>query len=156
LGFTLVELMIAITIIALLGGIITAVGLSAQVNAKRRTTRVTLKALDVIMKEYIDAGNPEPIAPPPNDEAMQTTYWVKALRASPDIAKKLSGYVKDKDNSGVMVVFDSFGTPIKYVRATTVNSDGTGNIIKPGYFQSAGPNRAFENPGDDLFSTDPQ
>jgi len=142
--------MIVITIIAILGGVLTAVGLSMQVRAKSRTTRVTLKALDEIMKEYIDAGNPEPVAPPSADE---TTYWVKALRASPDIAKKLSGYVKDKDNSGVMVVLDSFGTAIKYVHAEPDNNNT--KVIKPGYFQSAGPDRMHDT-NDDLFSTDPQ
>ncbi|MCL2645995.1 MAG: type II secretion system GspH family protein [Phycisphaerales bacterium] len=157
-GFTLIELMIVAAVIIVLAGITLAVGISAKHGAGIRKTKETLQALDGIMKDYLAAGNPEPVASPPAPvNNPDQTVWVQALRTSPDLANKLAGFTTKMTNNGYLTILDAFGNAIGYVP-----SKSTGNTVTtPGYFQSAGPDGLFgdsngHNGADDIFSMDPQ
>jgi prepilin-type N-terminal cleavage/methylation domain-containing protein len=180
-AFTLIEMLVVIAIIAILMVTIVAIGSGVRAKAARSSTLATLHTLQGLMKDYLDAGNPEPQVPAPwpystspipsqyvqTNPASDVCNWVIALNSNPDIAKKLAALPSSTDadssppplpplNPAHKTILDAFGTPIRYVPAA-----GT----KEGYFMSAGPDRNFSNVtpapasplrADEIFSTDPQ
>jgi prepilin-type N-terminal cleavage/methylation domain-containing protein len=111
--------------------------------------------------------------------------WVLAMQAVPELKRKVESLTLGRDiavdatvnGSGGpstpyygknratgegtrTVVVDAWGTPIRYVPSQL---DGSGNMVKQGYFMSAGPDGKFYTAitgapakNDDVFSTDPQ
>jgi type II secretory pathway pseudopilin PulG len=172
-AFTIIEILVVVGIIVILAAITVSVGSSVKTNAAIRSTHVTLKTLEGVMKDYLAAGNPEPTPPatwpyptttPPGSYAPTTPAsdpinWVIALRANPEYSKKLDALPHGQDIAATpnVVILDAFGTPIRYVPYNSTTK-------KEGYFQSAGPDRLFTTESspptpaplpDDLYSTDP-
>jgi len=170
-GFTLIEMLVVIVIIAILIGAVVAIGAQVRAQATRRATLAELRVLDGAMKDYLAAGNAEPAicstTPPPtvtwpygtNPPAayVRTTpesdvyNWVIALKSTPDTAKKIAGFSFDTDvaasptNGTHATLLDAYGTAIRYIpsQAATANTPA-----KEGYFMSAGPDGRFsmQNP----------
>jgi prepilin-type N-terminal cleavage/methylation domain-containing protein len=121
-GFTLIEILVVISIIIILVGTVLAIGTQMRTAAQIRQTKVTLNTLKLAMKDYLDAGNPEPA------DNSATDYYTKFLSV-PSCKKVLSG-MPAAQNGGTQVL-DAFGNAIIY-RASAAG--------KQWYFQSAGPN----------------
>jgi type II secretory pathway pseudopilin PulG len=170
-AFTLIEMLVVIVIIMILIGAVVAVGSMVRANATRRSTLAQLHVLDGAMKDYLDAGNPEPAATPtaswpyqasssnaaqwyPTNPPSDLFNWIIALKSDPRTAKKLENMTTDTDASfpysGAAVthtlILDGYGTPIRYVPS---------NGSTPGYFISAGPDSKFSNSVDSSGSTTP-
>ena len=178
-GFTLIEILVVVAIILIVASIVMAVGVSSKNNAHLRNTKTALKTLDGLMKEYLAAGNPEPqpATTPPTwvqansgfawtKPASDAVNWVKAFRASPQIAAKLSNLTTGTTSNGDIVILDSFGIGLRYVPSQT----NSGIVTQDGYFMSAGADRMWSmedwsaegasapaqpRVADEIFSTDP-
>jgi prepilin-type N-terminal cleavage/methylation domain-containing protein len=164
-GFTIIEIMVVIAIIVILAAITVSVGKSVKTNAQIRSTHLTLKTLEGLMKDYLAAGNPEPDNPlatgyaanvlmSATNPASDPTRWVKALLncdsstsstgavSKGPIAKSLGnlsqGSITDPDvgANSTTVILDSWGTPIRYVPYNATTK-------AEGYFVSAGPDHQF-------------
>lgn len=138
-GFTLIEILVVISIIIILVGTVLAIGTQMRTAAQIRQTKVTLNTLKLAMKDYLDAGNPEPL------DNSATDYYTKFLSV-PSCKKVLSGMPA----AGGTQVLDAFGNAIVY------HASSAG---KQWYYQSSGPNGVMGTitvpDNDDIFSYDP-
>jgi prepilin-type N-terminal cleavage/methylation domain-containing protein len=132
-GFTLIEILVVISIIIILVGTVLAIGAQVRVKSQIHQTKVTLKALDSALKEYMATGGAEPAD-------ASTTDFVTKFNTIPACKRILGGL------PGGGTVSDGFGNAIIYHQATSMS--------KPGYFQSNGPN-GLPNDSDDIFSYEP-
>ena len=185
-GFTLIEVLVVVTIILMVAGILLAIGAGARTSAKRRSTLATLKLLDACMQDYLKT-HPEPLLPSPwplvytssNKPAYDNltitgpastcgsdlTNWVARLMADNEIAPRLGNLPMGKDiqNPPSNVILDAWGAPIRHIPSGATNA-GSLVPISIGYFLSAGPDGRFRNstnaaagwPQDDIVSTDPE
>jgi prepilin-type N-terminal cleavage/methylation domain-containing protein len=126
-GFTLIEVMVVVGIIVILAGIMVAVGVAVKRTAAERSTKAALTTLDSAMTLFLK-DHPEP----------STANWLAALQSYPDSAAVLR-----KLKATSTGVPDGYGNNIKYIPSVPG--------VKPGYFQSSGPDGQMGNT-DDLFS----
>ncbi len=131
-GFTLVEILIVISIIVILVATVMAIGTNIRAGAQIRQTKLTLTTLQAALDKYINEGNAQP-----GDNS--ATDFVGKFRSTPDIWKVVEKL--PTQGSGASVSFnDGFGTPIKYFTGNSTSAGAIKNQSdKNGYFVSGGP-----------------
>ena len=142
-GFTLIEILVVVSIIVILATIGVVIGMQVVRGASERATKATLKSLDGAMGEFLK-DHPEP-----ND-----TNWVPALQSYPSSAAVLSKQ-KLSGSGATQIVLDSYGTKIRYIPSKTVPVEMPAWTQKPqGFFWSYGNDGATggAKSTDDLFS----
>ena len=143
-GFTLIEIMVAVAIIAVLAAIGLAVGVSVKRNASMNSTKATLNTLQGLMSRFlVDHSD----GPPPKGLSGETA-WVQALSA---FSSKDMESLPSSGSGASKKILDGWGNPIAYV---PMNWDPQGRAIsslingKPGLFYSYGPDGIADNDDD--------
>src|SRR4051812_48275037 len=83
-AFTLIEMLVVIFILLILASAVVAVGSQFKASSARKSTLLTLKTCDLIMKDYIAAGHTEPSAETPaNWSYSPDSPWTHAYAGNP-------------------------------------------------------------------------
>ena len=140
-AFTMVEILIVISVIIILASIGMFVGRRLSDSAKERNTKAAFAALTAAMSHFLK-DHPEP-----ND-----LNWVAVLRSDPDGARAI-GKLKTSGSGATLVVLDGYGNPIHFIPSKTLGNLPTAR------FHSYGPNGITGAPNtaaskDDLYSED--
>lgn len=151
-GFTLVELMISVAIVAILAGIGISTYSNAQAVARDAQRRETLNNLATALETFKTATGAYPITPPSawyGSDPAETRFpnnngnWIPGL--APDYIKQLP-----KDPKGGLSTFTACGPPGSYLREYLYRSeDGKGYKL----LSHCGPERAkMSDPTDPLYA----
>jgi len=128
-GFTLIEVMVVVSIIVILAAIGIAVGAAVRRKSAETATKNTLESLRQAMNSYL-TDHPEPSA----------ANWLQALKADPKIASAIAtlpGVNPPPSNPPIPPeVDDGYGGKIVYIPST----DARRSSFKSGVFQSFGAN----------------
>jgi prepilin-type N-terminal cleavage/methylation domain-containing protein len=150
-GLTLVEIMVAITIIALLVAGLYSVSNYVETQSKIRLTKSTIEVLCTALEQYHDFdGNFPDITvasdyPATCDTFIERLYYKLSL--APDAKKILNqispSLIKDADNDKYAEIVDAWETNFKY---SYTSGDNFPLVI------SAGPDKDFNKTADNISS----
>jgi len=151
-GFTLVEMLVVLGIVAMLAGIVTVVTLRVDSQAKEGALANIFTVIKGALREYFEFTGGFP-AQPVRDSANAAAHMELMYReldlvpASREILKGVNGtLVKDyKKQPDVPKIYDPWGTVLDYVYTPGSKGDTFPELI------SAGPDRKFGT-GDDFSS----
>lgn len=128
-GFTLIEILVTISIIALLLGISAFGVIKVQQGAQRNRVKAMFESLHGAQTNYQSANQSRIIHD--GGALSSSEYFVFACLQHPDSAEAMKSatngpdtYV-DKDGDGNFEILDPWGTPILYIAIN--NADGTAN-----------------------------
>ncbi len=117
-GFTLIEMLIVISIITILGGLVLVAIGAARRTSKEKATEAIIKQLEAALMRYESDFQDYPPSDGDNQGMKGSENLWKYLRTD----KKEGPYITskeiptcDSDRNGEMEVADSFGHPILYV-----------------------------------------
>ncbi len=140
-GFTIIEILVVVSIIVILVAMVIAVGAGVKSSAQRNQTKLTLKAMKAVYDSYVlETGQ--------SDTTNQAAPVFLSVAASmPSLSKAMNAMPANSYSNGA--AYDGFGNKIFIANTTT----------KGVYFQSAGPNGVMGTQAtpdsDDMFSYDP-
>jgi len=141
-GVTLIEMMIVISIIALLVSIALVGAEVVDRHGKEQVTRGNFLLVEVALEDYHEFGGSYPVTADPNP-IVNSEYLYGELHGIADSRKilaNLSGsLVQDKNNNGKPELYDGWGTVLDY---SYVAGQTFPELI------SAGPDRTFGTPDD--------
>jgi len=151
-GFTLVEMLVVVGIIAMLAGIVTVVTLRVDSQSKENALANIFGVIKGALREYFEFTGGFPAQPERNsaNAAAHMELMYKELDrvpASREILKGVNGtLIKDyKKQPDVPKICDPWGTVLDYVYTPGNKGDNFPELI------SAGPDRKFGT-GDDISS----
>ena len=149
-GFTVLEMMVVISIIVILTAMVIAVGMSVKTNSQRKLTTVTLKALQTLYTSYLQEMGRAANTSDANGSTVSTTLsFLTNAALMPQLKGSLNAIPASAFVSST-TVNDGFGNPIALVVS------GAPHVP---YFQSSGPNGTMGTTAspdaDDIFSYDP-
>ncbi|XAM01460.1 type II secretion system protein [Phycisphaeraceae bacterium D3-23] len=156
-GFTLIEILVVISIIALLVGLVTAGAVIAMNGSQRSRTQSTMRALLGPVDEYkssFDIAPPHDIANPPGLTSSETFVWAcgadDKLRELLVASMQGRGVFKDNDGDGYEELYDPWDNQLAYRNGNGPSSpdiDGIDHNILPfhrdPFFVSAGQDGVF-------------
>ena len=153
-GLTLIEILVAIAIVAILSAGLYVVGGRVETQAKIKQTESTIKMLEAALEQYHDFYGKFPDPAITSDYPTVCTLSIEKLyyklSTAPDAKKILnqinSSFIKDADKNGFPEVVDAWGTAFKYEYTP-------GNNFP--VITSAGPDKKFDPSGvhiDDITS----
>jgi prepilin-type N-terminal cleavage/methylation domain-containing protein len=164
-GFTLAEVLIAISLIALLTGLILGGASYMKASSEVSRTRLLLQQLKNLDIEYrAQSGYIVSFTEAENEEGQSIETFVEAVMGFDDIRDMLyavgDAYLVEVDPDTTRVV-DAWGKPLQYrayMKEEAEAYPGAGNLPRHGtskepqpFFASAGPDGEFETE-DDIYS----
>ena len=147
-GVTLIEMLIVVSMIALLVSIALGAVEVIDRQAKKQVTKSTFQLIETALQEYHEFSDSYP-----NSVQMETDSMslYEALSTVPNSRKTLqsSANFTVKNKGGTPQICDGWGTVLNYIY---IDGQTFPELI------SAGPNRTFgtvDNPGDDISNRQP-
>lgn len=145
-GFTLIEMLVVISIITILAGLILGALWKARQTAKEQGTATTLKLLGAALQSYELSFQDYPPSEGDPDGIKGSETLFQCLRTE----KKDGPYIQSADvkvcdfnNNRELEIADEWNQPIRYLHHRDY---GSKNPLKHTYrLISAGPNRVFED-----------
>lgn len=134
-GFTIIEMMVVLLLIAILAGIVMAVGSQVQQNSERSLTQTELRNLQAALQQYIHKTGQTPTNMLSFLEGYQamhayaigTTTWGQHANVITDLPNSMvvAGELPPPTGSqspsvylpGVVEILDAYGYPIQYMPA---------------------------------------
>ncbi|MEM9415017.1 MAG: prepilin-type N-terminal cleavage/methylation domain-containing protein [Planctomycetota bacterium] len=164
-GFTLIEILVVISIIVLLIGIVTTGALIARNGAQRNRTQSMMRALMAAVDEHeivFSVKPPHDVTAPAGLTSSETLVWAcnrdPKLRSLVVASMQGRGVFEDNDGDGIEELYDPWDRQIAYRNgneAGSPNIDGINHTDLPfhrdPFFVSAGKDGAFGT--DDDIST---
>ncbi len=111
-GFTLVEILVVIVIIAILTAAIMGIGKGIMEKAKRNTTETTLQVLNSALQEYYNKKKFYPIC--------NANSLYDSLDSLPQ-CREILGRLPDKATKTNQQLFDGWEMPLKYINLADGN-----------------------------------
>ena len=148
-GLTLIEILAAIAIVAILAAGLYIAGSRAETQAKIKLTESTIQMLSAALEQYYGfyKSFPDPAASYPTGCTLSIEKLYYKLSTAPDakiILNKInSSLIKDADKNGYPEVVDAWGTAFKYEYTS-------GNNFP--VITSAGPDKDFSKTDDNITS----
>ena len=141
-GFTLIELVVVIGIIAILGALLLTAVAAARDKARKAATRSFLMNIEVSLETYelVFGERPRGGRGLPDPRGAENLY--RALTTDSDGHEPFSFNVNqlaDTDGNGIFEVVDRWGRPLRYYR-----SHSTDKIKNKPLIISAGPDRIHQ------------
>ena len=136
-GFTIIEMMVVLLLIAILAGIVMAVGSQVQQNSERSLTQTELRNLQAALQQYIHKTGQTPTNMLSFLEGYQamhayaigTTTWGQHANVITDLPNSMvvAGELPPPTGSqspsvylpGVVEILDAYGYPIQYMPPST-------------------------------------